>query len=128
MKEFPNIGKVFKEYVNERNVGADAWRWTGVLTFDGNTRVKQKVTYEHIRQNLSSVFKRSFSYGTVVQLCVASNLRRKSAQRYKGVAKITSRRARKGFALKFNPDAHWSAAMYRTLNLLQYTDGKHIII
>jgi len=51
----------------------------------------------------------------------------KSAQRYKGVAKITSRRARKGFQLRFNPDSHWSSAMYRTLNVLQYTDGLPII-
>lgn len=127
LKKFPNIGDVMEEFVEERNIGADSWRRTGVLTFDGNTRVKQKVTYERIRQHLVSVFKTHFSYGTVVQLCVARNLRRKSAQRYRGVAKITSRRARKGFQLRFNPDVHWSSAMYRTLNVLQYSDGHDII-
>ncbi len=33
--------------------------------------------------------------------------------------------------LKYNPDAHWSAAFYRNLNLnlnlIQYTDGRHIL-
>ncbi len=42
-------------------------------------------------------------------------------KRYKGVAKVTSRRARKGFMLKYNlkynPDAHWSAAFYRNLKM-----------
>ena len=45
---------------------------------------------------------------------------------YKGVAKVTTRRARKGFKLKYNPDKHWSAALYRNLNLIQYTDGSDI--
>ena len=117
-----------EKYVQERNIGADAWRRTGVLTFDGNTRVKTKVTYERLRQHLMSIYKRHFSYGSVVQLCIARNCRRRSAQRYKGVAKITSRRARKGFQLKFNPDSHWSAALYRILNVLEYTDGRSISI
>ena len=127
LRDCPNIGDVMEKFVEERNIGADSWRRTGVLTFDGNTRVKQKVTYERMRQHLMSVFKRHFSYGSVVQLCVARNLRRKLAQRYRGVAKITSRRARKGFQLKYIPDTHWSSAMYRTLNVLQYTDGRNII-
>lgn len=44
-----------------------------------------------------------------------------------GVAKITSRRVRKGFQLNFNPDFHQSGAMYQTLNVLQYTDGRLIL-
>lgn len=44
-------------------------------------------------------------------------------KRYKGVAKVTCRRARKGFALKLNPDAHYSTAMYSGLNKLQKKDG-----
>ena len=82
LRDCPNIGDVMEKFVEECNIGADSWRRTGVLTFDGNTRVKQKVTYERIRQHLMSVFKRKFSYGSVVQLCVARNLRRKSAQQY----------------------------------------------
>ena len=40
LKECPDIGEQMEKYVQERNIGADAWRRTGVLTFDGNTRVK----------------------------------------------------------------------------------------
>lgn len=40
---------------------------------------------------------------------------------------MTSRRARKGFPLKFNPDSHWSCVFYRTLGSLQYRDGHSIL-
>ena len=43
------------------------------------------------------------------------------------VANVVSRRAGKGFTLKYNPDAHWSSAMYCGLNLIQYTDGENIL-
>ena len=33
---FPNIGRDIEEYVKGKRVGADQWRRTGVLTFDGN--------------------------------------------------------------------------------------------
>ena len=72
-------------------------------------------------------YHRKFSYGTVVELCVARNKRRKAALRYCGVAQVTCRRARKGFILKYNPDVHWSSAFYRILNKLQYTDGRNIV-
>ena len=88
--------------------------------------MKKKVTYSRIKEHLEEVYKRKFSYGTVVQLCVARNRRRQSAKRYKGVAKVTSRRARKGFQLRYNPDAHWSGALYRSLNFLQLKDGRYI--
>ena len=95
-----NIGKVMEEYVEQRSVGADAWRRTGVLTFDGKKEVKEKVTFERIQEHLQNVYKRKFAYGTVVQLCIARNRRHRSAARYKGVAQITCRRARKGFSFK----------------------------
>ena len=113
LHDHPNIGKVMEEFVEQRSIGADAWRRTGVLTFDGNKSVQEKVTYRRIQEHLQAVFKRKFAYGTVVELCIARNRRRRSAHRYKGVAKITSRRARKGFQLRYNPDNHWSAALYR---------------
>ena len=56
------------------------------------------------------------------------NRRRLSAKRYKGVAKITCRRARKGFSIKFNPDAHYNTAMYRGLDHLQLKDGKYTLV
>ena len=128
LKDCPNIGETIEKFVQERNVGADAWRRTGVLTFDGNTNLKQKATYESIRQHLEEVYKRKFSFGSVVQLCVPRNKRRSSAKRYMGVARVTSRRARKGFTLKFNPDTHWSSSFYKGLNELQYVDGRNMFI
>ena len=93
VSECQDIGSVIETFVSEHNVGADAWRRTGVLTFDGNTKLGKKVTYERIRLHLQEVYKRKFSYGTVVQLCVARNKRRLSSKRYLGVAKVTTRRA-----------------------------------
>ena len=63
---FPDIGERIEQFVQEHKVGADAWRRTGVLTFDGNIKLKDKVTYEKIRHK--------FTYGTVVQLrmCLAN--------------------------------------------------------
>ena len=127
LKDYPDIEKEIETFIQDSSVCADAWRRTGILTFDGNTRVKCKVTYERIRQHLMAVYKRKFSFGTIVQLCVARNKRRLSARRYKGVAKVTSRRARKGFMIKYNPDAHWSSAFYRNLSYIQYSDGRHIM-
>ena len=73
------------------------------------------------------MYLRHFSYGTVVKLCVARNKRRRSAGNYKGVAKVTTRTARKGFSLKYNPDGHWSASFYKGLNWIQYSDGTDIV-
>ena len=121
------IGEVIEQYVQDHNVGADAWRRTGILTFDGNANIKCKVTYNKIKNHLEKVFGRTFGYGTVVELCVPRNKRRKTSKRYRGLAKVTTRRARKGFCLRFNPDAHWSASFYKGLNQLQYKDGRSIL-
>ena len=75
LADYPDIGKEIEDFVSARSVGADAWRRTGVLTFDGNKQVKQKVTYSRIKEHLEQLHKRKFSYGTVVQLCVARNRR-----------------------------------------------------
>ena len=50
VKMYPDIGKVIEAFVQDRNVGADAWRRTGVLTFDGNCHVKEKVTFKRIQK------------------------------------------------------------------------------
>ncbi len=127
LQECPGIGKTIEEYVERCGVGADAWRRTGILTFDGNQRLHKKVTFKWIQEHLQLVYNRKFSYGTVVQFCVARNKRRRSAIRYKGLANVVQRRARKGFTLKYNPDVHWSAALYRGLDDLQYTDANNIM-
>ena len=123
---FPDIDETIESYVSEANIGADAWRRTGVLTFDGNLKVKQKVTYGRIQQHLHDKYDYKFSYGTVVQMCVARNKHRRSSSNYKAVANVTTRRARKGFELQYNPDKHWSAALYQGLNLIEYTNGSDI--
>ena len=127
LSDCPNIGETIESFVHDHSVGADAWRRTGVLTFDGNANIKQKVTYAKIQKHLKEVYGRNFAYGTVVQLCVARNKRRLSAKRYRGLAKVTSRRARRGFALKYNPDAHWSCSFYKSLNEIQYNDGRNVL-
>ena len=128
LKECPDIGTVIEKYVEEHSVGADAWRRTGVLTFDGNSNLKQKVTFKRIQEHLQHVYHKKISFGSVVQLCVARNKRRISAKRYLGIAKVTTRRARKGFNLRYNPDSHWSAAFYKGLNDIQYKDGRYVTI
>ena len=67
------------------------------------------MTYTRIQKHLEEKYKSRISYGTVVQLCVAR--------------KVTSRRARKGFTLKLNPDAHFSNSMCNALDFIQLTDG-----
>ncbi|CAB3988898.1 Chromatin modification-related YNG2 [Paramuricea clavata] len=101
LNKYPNIGKDIEQFVQQAGVGTDAWR-TGVLTFDGNRKVKKKVTFHSIKKHLEEKYKTNFSYGSIVQLCVARNKRRINAKNYKGVAKVTCRRSRKGFDLKFN--------------------------
>ena len=86
LEECPDIGKTIEKVVSERNVGADAWHRTGVLTFDGNIQLSEKVTYERIRAYLCEVYNSHFSYGTVVQLCGArneENLRRDTRELHK---------------------------------------------
>ncbi len=45
LQECPDVGKTIKDFVIAGNVGAEQWRRTGVLTFDGNTKLPMKVTY-----------------------------------------------------------------------------------
>ena len=70
LHDCPDIGGQIEAFVRSCDVGADSWRRTGVLTFDGNTRLQQKVTYERLRSHLQKHYSRKFSYGTVVELCV----------------------------------------------------------
>ena len=61
-------------------------------------------------------------------MCVARNRRRRSDQNYTAVAQVTTRRARKGFELCYNPDSHWSATLYRGFDAIQYTDGNDKLV
>ena len=55
---------MIEEFVRDQNVGAGKWRM-GVLTFDGNIKGKQKVTYERIHKYLEGIYDRKFAYGTI---------------------------------------------------------------
>ena len=44
-----------KNYVKECNVGTDAWRRTGMLTFDANRKTKQKVTHIDVSKDISRI-------------------------------------------------------------------------
>ncbi|XP_068761299.1 uncharacterized protein [Montipora capricornis] len=128
IKEHPTIGSDIEEFVKSKKVGADAWRRTGVLTFDGNRTRGKQVTYKAIQDHLQEKYSCKIGYGTVVQLCVVRSKRRISAKRYKGVAKVTCRKSRKGFSVKLNPDAHWSSALYKGLDSIQLKDGRNKLL
>ena len=42
LRDCPEIGKRIEEYVKNSGVGVDAWRRTGMLTFDGNRKLQKK--------------------------------------------------------------------------------------
>jgi hypothetical protein len=112
---YPDIGEVMETIAESCDVGADKWRRTGVYTFSGDPKKVKRLTFKRLQKKLSDHYGWHFSYGTVVQLCVARNKRRSSSQRYKGLAKIKYQQARKGFSLKFNPDTKWSRSLYKNL-------------
>ena len=116
LSRHPDIGEVMEQIVREADVGADKWRRTGVYTFTGDTKTEKRMTFKRLQERLSSHYGEKFSYGTVLHLCVHRNKRRISSRRYKGVANIKYQRARKGFNLKFNPDAKWSRSLYKCLD------------
>jgi len=49
LKKYPKLGKDIEEFVHENRVGADAWRRTGIATFDGNIKSGRRVTYSRIK-------------------------------------------------------------------------------
>ena len=81
LKEFLNLRKNIEDFVQDIRVGADAWRRTGVATFDGNMKSGPRVTYQRIKEHLERKCQRKFSYGAIVQLSVVQNKRRKSSKR-----------------------------------------------
>ena len=56
VKEHPSIGKGIEDFVKSKKVGADAWRRTGVLTFDGVRTRGKKVTYKSIQEHLQEKY------------------------------------------------------------------------
>ena len=126
--KYPDIGSVMEEFSHSCDTGADAWRRPGVMTFSGQEgkRTRKKLTFRRMQQHLEQHYKDTFSYGIVVQLCCARNRRRRSAQNYKGLAQIVHKRAYKGFNVKFNPDCHFTSALYRGLSFCHLKDGEFV--
>ena len=102
-------------FVHSRRVGGDAWRRTGVLTFDGNIKTGPKVTFKRIQQHIQEKYGTNIGCGTGVQLCTIKNKCRLSAKK-KTVARITCQTSRTGFSLRMREDAHWSDAVYQRLD------------
>ena len=46
IRKHHDLGKVMEEFIHDDLVGADAWRRTGVLTFDGDRKRGKQVTYK----------------------------------------------------------------------------------
>lgn len=65
LRDYPDIGKEIENFVQSKRVGADAWRRTGILTFDGNVKQGQKVTYKRIKQHLEE----KYNTLVMVRLC-----------------------------------------------------------
>lgn len=103
--------------MQDNRVGADAWRRTGVATFDGNLKRGPRVTYQRIKELLQERYATKFSYGAIVQLSV---VRTKEGDLQKDTGEqpiyIKCKGARKGFNVRLNIDAHWSAAIYKGLD------------
>ena len=122
----PNIGAIMERLVRESGVGADKWRSSGSLTWE-RKKVGQKMTFRRLRECVQKEIGESVSHGTLVELCVPRNKRNKSSVRYKSAANIVSKRARKGFDIKINPDEKWSNSLYKSLDSLQKTDHSNAL-
>ena len=57
---FLDIGDTIERFVEEHKVGTNAWRRTGVLSFDGNTRLENKATYEKSSSTFEALTSTSF--------------------------------------------------------------------
>lgn len=62
-------GKDMEEFVKSHKVGADAWRRTGALTFDGNSKVGPKVTYKRIQEYLCKKYNIHWLWNSGTTMC-----------------------------------------------------------
>lgn len=85
---YPGIGEVMERIAESCDIEADKWRRTGVYTFSGDPKKCKRLTFKRLQLKLIDHYGCHFSYGTVVQLCVAKNKKRLSSKRYKGLAKM----------------------------------------
>lgn len=127
LKECPDIGQTTENHVKSAGAGAGSWRRTGASRLMVIIKCRRNQRLAASKSIWKMVYSSKFAYGTVVELCVATNKRRKPSIRYRGLARVKCRRARKGFTMKYNLDQHWSAAFHRGLDALQLNDGTDIL-
>ena len=96
-QNFQAVWKDIETFVRSKRFGSDALRRKGLTTFDGNKKTGLKESFCAIQKHLEERYNRKIGYGTVVQLCVVRHKREIFVKKYKGVAKVLCRRARKGF-------------------------------
>ena len=67
ISECPGIGEEIEDFVKQCGAGADAWRRAGIMTFDGNRKIKKKATFKRIKEHVEAKYEWNISYGSVVQ-------------------------------------------------------------
>ena len=92
------------------------------------TKKRAQSNLRRIRKYVNDKYNAKIGYGTIVQLCTVRNKRKLSEARYPSVARVTPHRARKGFVIKLNPDAHDRTSMYEGLDLIQVRDGQNKVV
>ena len=75
-KKCPNIGKTIEDFVSAGSIGADQWRRTGVLTFDGNSKVAKKLQTKELKNKcINAIFHMALWFS-----CVFDEIKDKSQQ------------------------------------------------
>lgn len=91
LKVFPNIGSDIEQYVRSRRCGADAWRRTGVTTFDGHRKRWPNVSFERIQDHLRKTYNMD-KIGGCCSVMHSKKQKKLSAQRYKGDMQVVTER------------------------------------
>ena len=64
LQDCPDIGKTIEDFVQQCGAGADAWRRTGVITFDGNKKIGKKPTFRRVEEHLERKYQSYAWQGT----------------------------------------------------------------
>ena len=87
--KLPDIGKSIEDFVSQRNIGADAWRHTGVLTFDGNIKLLM-VAFRSTSKKSTHTSSRTVQWSNFVLHAISVE---GLLQTILEIAKVTTRRA-----------------------------------
>lgn len=69
IKQHPTIGKDIEDFVKSKRIGADAWRRTGVLTFDGSRTRGKKLLIKHTRAPSRKVWLQDWLWHNCTIVC-----------------------------------------------------------